>query len=79
MNDSTDAQLWLRYAMENLRMAPMALDAGLYNPSLQNAQQATEEALKAIRAERGMPFGAYTPHRRTYTRQSRQADRCWSK
>lgn len=52
MNDSPDAQLWLRYAMENLRMAPMALDAGLYNPSLQNAQQATEKARKAIRAER---------------------------
>lgn len=54
MSDSHDARLWMSYAEENLQMARMALEAGLHNPSLQNAQQATEKALKAIRAVRGM-------------------------
>ncbi len=56
MSDSTDAQIWLRYAEENLHMARMGLTAGLYNPCLQNAQQAVEKALKAVRASRGMPL-----------------------
>lgn len=54
MSDSHDARLWKSYTEENLQMARMALEAGLHNPSLQNAQQATEKALKAIRALRGM-------------------------
>ena len=37
-------------------MAQVALELGLHNPCLQNAQQATEKALKAIRAWHGMPL-----------------------
>ena len=39
-----------------MRMAQVALELGLHNPCLQNAQQATEKALKAIRARHGMPL-----------------------
>ncbi len=56
MSDSTDAHVWLRYAQENLQMARMGLTAGLYNPCLQNAQQAVEKALKAVRVYRGLPL-----------------------
>jgi len=52
MND--EALIWLRYARENLQVAEMALAAGLLNPCLQNAQQAVEKALKAVRIQRTM-------------------------
>jgi HEPN domain-containing protein len=48
MSDSEDARLWLRFARENLQVAEMGLKAGLLNPCLENAQQATEKALKSV-------------------------------
>ncbi len=51
---SDEAKAWLRYARENLQVADMALQAGLLNPCLQNAQQTVEKALKAIRVQRNM-------------------------
>jgi len=47
MSDSRDELDWLRYAEENLQMAQFGLERGLYNPCLQNVQQAVEKALKA--------------------------------
>jgi HEPN domain-containing protein len=51
---SDEARTWLLYAGENLQVAEMTLQAGLLNPCLQNAQQAVEKALKAIRVGRNM-------------------------
>lgn len=45
MND--DVSIWLRYAAENIQAARLLLDNGLFNPCLQNAQQAAEKTLKA--------------------------------
>lgn len=47
---SDDVLVWLRYAEDNLRAARLLLDHGLFNPCLQNAQQAAEKALKAVLA-----------------------------
>jgi hypothetical protein len=47
---SDDVHVWLRYADDNLRAARLLLDHGLFNPCLQNAQQAAEKALKAVLA-----------------------------
>ena len=47
---SVDARVWLQYARENLPVAEWCLQAGHLNPSLQNAQQTVEKALKAILA-----------------------------
>jgi HEPN domain-containing protein len=47
---------WLKYAEENLRSARVLLDSNLYNPCLQNAQQAVEKMLKAVLVERGIKF-----------------------
>lgn len=52
---SDEAATWLQYARENLLVAEMTLQAGLLNPCLQNAQQAVEKALKAMRVQRKMP------------------------
>lgn len=52
MND--EVAVWLGYAEENRRVAEMTLEAGLYNPSLQNAQQAVEKALKAACLTQGL-------------------------
>lgn len=45
MND--DVQVWLQYAADNLQAARLLLENGLFNPCLQNAQQAAEKTLKA--------------------------------
>ncbi len=45
---ASDATAWLDYAEANLASARLLLDAGYYNPCLQESQQATEKALKAI-------------------------------
>jgi HEPN domain-containing protein len=42
---------WLEYADENLRSAKILLESDLYNPCLQNVQQAVEKMLKALLAE----------------------------
>jgi HEPN domain-containing protein len=39
---------WLDYAEENLDAAKALLEEEIYNPCLQNAQQAVEKALKAV-------------------------------
>lgn len=40
MND--ESRLWLQYAEENRRVAVLCFENGLFNPCLQNAQQAVE-------------------------------------
>ncbi len=54
MNDET--QQWLRYADENLRSAQLLLAHSLFNPCLQNAQQAVEKSLKAALIEHAIPL-----------------------
>ena len=46
MNDEVEA--WMRYAGDNLQVAKLCQENGLFNPSLQNSQQAVEKALKAL-------------------------------
>ncbi|OHB79291.1 MAG: DNA-binding protein [Planctomycetes bacterium RBG_16_55_9] len=45
---------WLKYADENLRSAKILLESDLFNPCLQNVQQAVEKMLKALLAEWGI-------------------------
>lgn len=47
---------WLEYAEENLASAKVLLDSDLYNPCLQNVQQAVEKLLKALLIESGFKF-----------------------
>ncbi len=47
---------WLKYADENLKSARVLLDSKLYNPCLQNAQQAVEKMLKAALVEKSVQF-----------------------
>ncbi len=49
MKDET--KKWLEYADENLRSAKLLLNSELYNPCLQNVQQAVEKMLKALLLE----------------------------
>ena len=42
---------WLDYADENLRSAKLLFDNELFNPCLQNVQQAVEKMLKAVLVE----------------------------
>lgn len=49
MKDET--KTWLKYANENLRSAKLLLDSSLFNPCLQNVQQAIEKWLKALIVE----------------------------
>ena len=49
MKDET--KKWLDYADENLRSARLLLDSELFNPCLQNVQQAVEKMLKALLME----------------------------
>ncbi len=58
---SAEARQWLAYARENRQVAALSRDSGLFNPSLQNAQQAVEKALKAM----GLACG--TPLKRTHS------------
>lgn len=46
-----ETRIWLKYAAENLESAKILLHSNLYNPCLQNAQQAVEKSLKAILVE----------------------------
>jgi HEPN domain-containing protein len=52
MKDET--RIWLSYAGENLESSKILLENKLYNPCLQNVQQAVEKALKAIFLERSI-------------------------
>ena len=49
MKDET--KIWLKYSRENLRSARLLLESGLFNPCLQNVQQAVEKGLKALVVE----------------------------
>ena len=54
MKDET--KQWLEYADENLMSAKVLLDNKLFNPCLQNAQQAVEKMLKAVLVELSIKF-----------------------
>ena len=54
MKDETGR--WLSYSDENIRSARVLLDNDLFNPCLQNVQQAVEKALKAIVVEFSLTF-----------------------
>jgi len=54
MKDET--KTWLQYADENFESAKVLLDGGLFNPCLQNIQQAVEKFLKALLVEFSLKF-----------------------
>jgi len=54
MKDETSE--WIRYAEENLKAAKLLADGILYNPCLQNVQQAAEKAIKSIIVEKSIQF-----------------------
>ena len=56
MSVNREALQWLEYARENLESAWILLESGLYNPSLQNAQQATEKSLKSLMIQNRIPL-----------------------
>jgi len=47
-----DTEYWVQYADENLKSAEILMESGLFNPSLQNAQQAVEKYFKAVLIEK---------------------------
>ena len=47
-----DTEIWLQYAQENIQSAEILMESGIYNPSLQNAQQVIEKLLKAVLIEK---------------------------
>lgn len=55
-----ETEEWLKFADENLKSAEILLENGLYNPSLQNAQQAIEKYLKSIMIE--IEIGSFKTH-----------------
>lgn len=61
-----DTESWLRYADENLKSAEILMGSGLFNPSLQNAQQAVEKYLKAVLIEKSSRFDENTQYQRAY-------------
>ena len=54
MKDET--KNWLEYGDENLKSAKVLLDNKLFNPCLQNAQQAVEKMLKSVLLEFSIKF-----------------------
>jgi HEPN domain-containing protein/predicted nucleotidyltransferase len=53
LHPSEDASRWLAFGQEDLRMAELALEEGLFNQVCFHAQQAVEKALKALLAASG--------------------------
>jgi HEPN domain-containing protein len=53
---SDESALWLRYAEGNRQAATVCFYNGLLNPSIQNAQQAVEKALKGLCLLKGIPL-----------------------
>jgi len=51
-----EAEIWLDYSKENLQSSEILFESHLYNPCLQNAQQAIEKALKAVLIFKRIPF-----------------------
>lgn len=56
---NADAAAWLAYARENAAAARLMAEAGLLNPSLQNSQQAVENAFDAVRLQHGLGVRPY--------------------
>jgi HEPN domain-containing protein len=54
MND--EIRLWWQYAEENKKSAEVLLAQSLYNPCIQNAQQAAEKYLKTLLLAKGLPL-----------------------
>lgn len=54
MKDET--KMWMGYSAENFDSAKILLKNKLFNPCLQNVQQAVEKALKAILIENDIQF-----------------------
>jgi len=54
MKDETTK--WLDYADQNIKSARVLFDSRLFNPCLQNVQQAVEKALKALLVESSEDF-----------------------
>lgn len=54
MKDET--RLWMKYAEENFKSAKVLKESKLFNPCLQNIQQAVEKFLKAVIIEYGFEF-----------------------
>ena len=52
MKDET--KTWLNYAGENFESSQILLQSNLYNPCLQNVQQAVEKGLKAVLIEKAI-------------------------
>jgi HEPN domain-containing protein len=53
---SDEIQLWWQYAEDNKRSAEVLLSQSLFNPCIQNAQQAVEKYLKALLLAQGQPI-----------------------
>jgi len=51
-----ETKKWLDYADDNLKSAKILLESSLYNPVLQNIQQAAEKMLKAACVEFSFKF-----------------------
>jgi HEPN domain-containing protein len=51
-----DTTMWLNYADQNIESARVLFDSRLFNPCLQNVQQAVEKALKALLVESSIKF-----------------------
>jgi HEPN domain-containing protein len=49
-----EARQWMQYAEENRHSAELLFENGLFNPCLQNTQQAVEKMLKALLIEKGV-------------------------
>ena len=49
-----ETKQWITYADENMLSAKILLDSHLYNPTLQNIQQAFEKYLKSVFVEFGI-------------------------
>ena len=49
-----DTKEWLRYGDENLKSAEILLEKNLFNPCLQNSQQAAEKYLKSVFIEKSI-------------------------
>ena len=59
-----DNRLWMKYAEENVKSAKVLKDNRLFNPCLQDIQQAVEKFLKAVIIEYGFEFKKNSQHHR---------------
>jgi HEPN domain-containing protein len=51
-----ETKIWLDFSDENIKAAHVLFDSELFNPCLQNIQQAVEKALKALFIENAIPL-----------------------